>query len=170
MRWSIFLLLWIFYIGNAYYFSYNKLIRSDAVSFCANECGSSLVDINNANDMNEVKELWNDALIQSSDTLWIGSSYTTSGQYLQLYKDSDNIIVRTTSNAQQHSVFVCNECQWQTIHKYNIDPSVRRDFASAQNFCADQFGTSVAGIHKDTDQEQAELIIFVFVSTLPIRM
>lgn len=168
MRWSIFLLLFWhrFNSFNAFYFSYNKLSHSDAVSFCGDQCASNLANIDDANDLGQAIESWQNAHILSSDldTIWIGSSYTSNEQYVQLFNDSTgNVIVRAASDVEEQSLFICDECVWQTIHKLNVDPSLSLNFDAAQSHCTQKFGTSLASIHKNTDQTQAEFCVYNYL-------
>eukprot|EP01084_Bolivina_argentea_P069730 126820_1 len=72
--------IFMMHASHAYYLSYNTLHRSDAESYCVDQCQSHLASIHNINDYDTLLKLWETDRIFSSpniaygEDLWIGLS------------------------------------------------------------------------------------------------
>ena len=98
------------------------------------------------------------------------------GQIHQDYQDYVVIITNTSSYNfgcwydTQHStytIFTCNDCSWNILIKYiisGIDHTIQTELTwnSAQIACNTLFGTSLASIHNNSDNEAAKLYFYFY--------
>ena len=117
-------------------------------------------DFNWGTNINGGQYPWADGEPNPSTEQYQVQIYTESiGQPNKYYEWDDE------SYDQPHP-FICNDCKWNVLNKYifynNIDNVLAKNFNDAQATCNSLFGTSLASIHNDAEQQYLKLNVFYY--------
>lgn len=92
---------------------------------------------------------------------WLPNEPDSSYPYVQLQKDSvipSNNLRWKAQGTTEKAPAICNECDWTKLSKYIYIGEQRETWINAEQFCNDNFGTNLASIHNQMEQEEAAYV------------